>query len=151
MARTHSDFLKAVSTYQERFRSPAQSLFEVGQPYDLFPLRGATAVPCGGKWPEPWPHPLRAGVYAFLSDNGELLYIGKASFRNSIAARLSTYCGYEAGRGSQCLLYHQWKTAAPRYVVTIAVPESTRFEASALEEFLINELQPPENSIGLER
>jgi hypothetical protein len=150
MTYAHSDLLRYVSIYQELYRSSTQVPFEIGPPYDLFPLRGPEKTPCGGRWPESWPHLSRAGVYAFLSDEGELLYIGKASFRNSLAARLSTYCGYEAGPGTPCRLYHQWKTN-PRYVVTIAVPESTRFEASALEEFLIGELQPPENSIGLNR
>jgi excinuclease UvrABC nuclease subunit len=87
-------------------------------------------------------------VYAFLDEQGMLLYVGKASFRNSIAARLSTYCMFEAGKGTPCRLNHQWKTK-PRYVVTVAVPEETRFEASAVEEFLITRLEPPENSIGI--
>src|SRR5690606_32393688 len=97
----------------------------------------------------PWPLPSRAGVYAFLDQQKKILYVGKASFRNSLAARLSSYCRYESGRGSSCKLNHIWKNS-PRYIVIVAVPESSRFEAAALEEFLISKIQPIENSVGIE-
>jgi hypothetical protein len=35
-----------------------------------------------------------------------------------------------------------------RFVVTIKVPSSSSFEASALEEYLIQNTQPPANIIG---
>ena len=150
MEKSYSDFLTAVRTYQERYRSPKLHPFEIGDPYDLFPERGVGSLCCERKWPNSWPYPLRAGVYAFFSEGARLLYVGKASFRSSISARLATYCGYHEGPGSPCRLLGQWKRF-PRYVVIVAVPEETRFEASALEEFLISTLQPPENSIGLDR
>jgi hypothetical protein len=36
-------------------------------------------------------------------------------------------------------------------ILTVAVPETARFEASALEEFLITELQPQENHVGVDK
>jgi|SRR5690606_33756384 len=150
MTNTHDDFLREVRTYQEHYRSPALTPFEIAAPYDLFPERGAGSFSCQRQWPNSWLHPMRAGVYAFFSEDAKLLYIGKASFRSSISARLATYCGYQEGPGSPCKLSNHWK-GSPRYVVIVAVPEETRFEASALEEFLISKLQPPENSVGLDR
>lgn len=35
------------------------------------------------------------------------------------------------------------------YVATVAVPEISIFEAAALEEFLIRNLEPCENKMGL--
>ena len=150
MEQGHSDFLTTIRTYQESYRSPALPPFEIADPYDLFPERGVGLFSCERKWPNSWLYPMRAGVYAFFSDDAELLYVGKASFRSSISARLATYCVHQEGRGSPCRLSNQWKVM-PRYVVIVAVPEETRFEASALEEFLIARLQPPENSVGLDR
>jgi hypothetical protein len=149
-ASTYDDFLRAVRTYQERYRLPALVPFEIAAPYDLFPERGLGSLTCERKWPDSWFHPMRAGVYAFFGDDAELLYVGKASFRSSISARLATYCGYQESRGSPCNFLRQWK-GSPRYVTVVAVPEETRFEASALEEFLISRLRPPENYIGLDR
>lgn len=150
MENTHDDFLREVRAYQERYRPPTLVPFEIAAPYDLFPERGAGSLSCQQKWPDSWLYPMRAGVYGFFSEEAKVLYVGKASFRSSISARLATYCGSQEGRGSPCKLSNQWK-GFPRYVVIVAVPEETRFEASALEEFLISKLQPPENSIGLDR
>jgi len=124
--------------------------FEIAAPYDLFPEKGGGVFVCENRWPKSWKHPLRAGVYAFFSEDAALLYVGRASFRSSISARLATYCGYQEGPERLCKLSNRWNQL-PRYVVTVAVPDQTKFEASALEEYLISKLQPPENSVGLER
>lgn len=150
MESSYDDFLREVRCYEEQYRSPVLARFDIADPYDLFPERGSASLPCEGQWPASWAYPLRAGVYAFLSENAKLLYVGKASFRSSISARLATYCGYQERRSGPCKLSNRWK-GSPRYVVIVAVPEESRFEASALEEFLIWKLQPPENSVGLER
>lgn len=150
METTHDDFLREVRAYQERYRSPVLVPFKIAAPYDLFPERDICSFSYQQKWPDSWLYPMRAGVYAFFSEDAKLLYVGKASFRSSISARLATYCGYQEGRRSPCKLSNQWKSS-PRYVAIVAVPEETRFEASALEEYLISKLQPPENSVGLER
>ncbi|EDZ65766.1 hypothetical protein NOC27_2446 [Nitrosococcus oceani AFC27] len=103
---------------------------------------------CNAQWPEIWPHAARAGIYAFLNEDSEVIYVGKASLRNSLGARISSYCGYGADR--ECRFYGEWRSP-PRYVLVVAVPDETRFEAPALEEYLIRELQPSDNSAGIER
>jgi len=148
MAAKLTDFSAAVREYEEKYRSPSMSPFEISEPYDLFPDKGGPAVQCAGKWPEKWPHADSAGIYVFLNDNLEVVYVGKASFRSVLGARLSSYCGHAPDKS--CHLYHKW-TSMPRYVVTVAVPNDTRFEAPALEEYLIERLQPSDNSTGIDR
>ena len=63
-----------------------------------------------------------------------------------IGKRLYTYFHYEAGL--PCTLKHATWTQHPRYLLTIAVPEATPFEAPALEEFLIARLHPSNNHLG---
>jgi excinuclease UvrABC nuclease subunit len=77
-------------------------------------------------------------------------YVGKASMGNCIGSRLSSYFGYESETDRRCKIYHRegW-TEKPRYVMCVAVPEDSPFEAPALEEFLIRELAPPDNKRGV--
>ena len=57
------------------------------------------------------------------------------------------YFGYASDK-KKCLVKHDiWKEEV-RYVVTIAVPENSSHEASALEEYLINNLLIKYNMIG---
>ena len=142
------DLLSAVREYDENYRSAKMGKLEISEPYDMAPEKGETRIPCDGKWPDMWPYASRAGIYAFIDKNLEVVYVGKASLRSTLGARVSSYCGYATDRS--CQMYHRW-TSLPRYLVTVAVPEDTPFEAPALEEFLISKLQPNENSTGIVR
>lgn len=143
------DFLRLVDEYQSSFRHERLEKFEHALPYDLFPDVSDSIFDQVTRWPNPWPLPSRAGVYAFLDQQMTILHVGKAPFRNSLAAHLSSYCRYEPGRRSSCKLHQAWKNS-PKYIVIVAVPQSSRFEAAALEEFLISKIQPIENSVGIE-
>ncbi|MBE8232447.1 MAG: GIY-YIG nuclease family protein, partial [Endozoicomonadaceae bacterium] len=85
-------------------------------------------------WPDTWPLSHCRGIYAIFSHE-ELLYIGKAS-QQALGYRLSSYF---KNIGSKCTIApgHTW-SSKPTHVVTWSVPENMFFEASALEEFLIN-------------
>jgi hypothetical protein len=139
------DFLKRVEEYQSNYRNPAMGPLEVSPPYDHFPELGEPALQCGQKWPGPWFHLHRAGVYGFFDESLRLVYIGKASFRSSQSARLGSYVRY--GPDGCCELKHEWNSK-PRYAVTVAVPQSSRFEAAALEEFLLSKLTTTDNAVG---
>lgn len=79
-----------------------------------------------------------------LDDDEAVIYVGKASADSWIGARLAKYFQYDAN--GRCRFIHaEW---CPRYVVTVAVPDDSPFEAPALEEFLIKELQPRWNTLG---
>ncbi len=118
--------------------------FERSLVYDLNknPTRDQNDSP---GWPETWPHNDRRGVYAILSAI-EVLYVGKASL-SPIGARLSSYFRYGPNRECQTYSNHVW-SSVPTHVVAWAVPDDRFFEASALEEYLIRILDPPDNTTG---
>ncbi len=65
----------------------------------------------------------------------------------SIDRRL--YCHF-GGNEEQCFFCEDtWKTE-PRFVVIVAMPEQSPFEAPALEEFLISKLSPKMNIYGMQ-
>jgi len=61
----------------------------------------------------------------------ELLYIGKA---DNLGTRLSSYFRY--GGEGQCETKDDWGEGEPCFLITVPVGE--KFEASSLEEFLID-------------
>ena len=96
-----------------------------------------------------WPHAECQGVYCIFSDEGKLLYVGKASMTGTIGSRLSC---------------HFWKTKAPnkKYEFDGTVEgwgghpsklfvrvTSESWEAPSLEEFLIKKLRPSGNVRGV--
>lgn len=110
------------------------------------PLAISELYDLANDWPKKeWPNSKQAGVYVFLDQNLNMLYVGKASCSNNIGSRLGGYFKY--GENIQT------KTKDPlheivRYVITVAVPEDHSFEAPAIEEFLITNLHPPLNKLG---
>lgn len=89
------------------------------------------------------------GVYAFFNKNEELLYVGKASLGNTLGRRVCSYFYAKPDRfGAKPR--HPWtEKGRPRYALITATDFA--FEAPSLEEYLIEALQPPENTVGLRR
>jgi hypothetical protein len=112
--------------------------------YALFPEEGRADF-VESRWNEPFPNADRKGVYLIFSRTGMLLYVGKASMGASIGGRLGTYF---AGKNECRLLFTDW-TERPTYIATIAVPQGLGFEAAALEEYLIKNLKPCDNNLGI--
>lgn len=84
------DSLKnAIKWYEDRFCVS----FTPAEIYALYPKEGEYG------WPQPWPIPDFAGIYAFLDSNKTIVYIGKAS---QMGARLSHYFRY--GENGKCIL-----------------------------------------------
>ena len=129
-----------IEYYESTYRHPGLERFAVGNPYALFPTGNEMG------WDKEWPNSRRAGVYLIYGEN-RLLYVGTAS---KLGPRLANYFQYDfpGGKGNQCKIVHNGWTEVPKYVVTVAVPEGSRFEASALEEYLIGELAPCDNTLG---
>jgi excinuclease UvrABC nuclease subunit len=115
--------------------------------YALFPDEPQTVEAEGG-WSDKWPQSDEAGVYLVFGGSGRLLYIGKASMNQSIGNRLSFYFGSDRV-DKTCTIVHEgrWKER-PMYIATVAVPREMRFEAPALEEYLIASLGPCDNANG---
>jgi hypothetical protein len=138
---------EAIALYEAEHRHPNRAPFQIGPVVHLFPDTSLTvATEETSPWTAPWPFAERAGVYLIYSVDRQLLYIGKASMGQSVGKRL--YCHF-GGNVKECV-YNQsgWKPP-PRFVVIVAVPEDSPWEAPALEEFLISKLSPKLNVHGI--
>jgi len=141
---------KEVDTYCRAFRREGLSPLKVSDLYSLFPdeVRDVPA-PATMRWPDDdWPDADRKGVYVVFDMDLELLYVGKASHNNCIAGRLGDYFKYTTDGTRRCKLKHEDWTRKPQFVATIAVPAEMSFEAPALEEYLIQTLNPSDNTVG---
>jgi hypothetical protein len=96
-------------------------------------------------WRNPIPFIHHAGCYFFYSEDGTLLYVGKASTGNDLAGRVTRYFKTSPNFGP----VHEGWSKTPYYLQTLKV--SDPHQAPSLEEFLIHKLQPPDNKLGKSR
>lgn len=120
-------FFKAVSA-----ATHDNAIASVSEPFDILK-----------DYPSTWPNIDLAGVYLFLSETGELLYVGESSF---LGARLNSHFHYSEDRRSGKPV-STW-AADTRYVITISLKAEFRWLALALETFLVASLNPKRNIIG---
>jgi hypothetical protein len=139
---------QAIKQYQATYRREGFPALTVGGLYALFPDE-AENVDVAHQWDDSWPNSDEAGVYLIFGANGRLLYIGKASMNHYIGGRLSNHFGRDK-LTKGCRVFHQdgW-SERPMYIATVAVPHHMKFEASALEEYLIEHLRPSDNLRGI--
>jgi excinuclease UvrABC nuclease subunit len=121
-----------VGEYCNEYRNPKLPPFEISDLYDIQAEWRTKVFPFSGN----------QGCYVFYSEQRELLYIGKASFRNALGARIAGYFRWDLTR-TTLVADGEWVPSPPRFVQTIKVGKA--FEAPSLEEYLICELQPPVN------
>jgi hypothetical protein len=138
-------FQRVFEEYRTDFRRADFPELRLSGFYDLFPEKESAQLTIGS-WPGRWPEADKPGVYLFFDPMLELLYVGKASWGSSIGARLSTYGGYGPDKKG-FVLKDTWE-GDPRYVAVIWMTGDYRFEAPALEEFLVTRLRPIDNTIG---
>lgn len=127
------DSLKnAIKWYEDRFCVS----FTPAEIYALYPKEGEYG------WPQPWPIPDFAGIYAFLDSNKTIVYIGKAS---QMGARLSHYFRY--GENGKCILMDK-RIGDISYVQCYSCSQEEPYACLSLEEYLISEMNPKYNKIG---
>lgn len=127
------DSLKnAIKWYEDRFCVS----FTPAEIYALYPKEGEYG------WPQPWPIPDFAGIYAFLDSNKTIVYIGKAS---QMGARLSHYFRY--GENGKCILMDK-PIGDISYVQCYSCSPEEPYACLSLEEYLISEMNPKYNKIG---
>ncbi len=144
---TRAEVDAKIDEYVSKFRKIGLAPFERSQRYSLFPAEESPEP----KWPGTYPNSERAGVYLMFDEEMVLLYVGKASMGSCIGSRLGSYFAYASDRET-CRLKHEWKKGQPRYVITVAVPDDSPFEAPALEEYLIAAFgNTLENKVGTTR
>jgi hypothetical protein len=131
-------FRQALEEYK-KWRHPGLTPLQEGAPYALFAEHASSDVKL--HWNEQWPNSDDPGVYLIFSASGLLLYVGKSWF-------LGSRLGAHFGGSSTCWIKEGGWTEDPLYVITVGVPAKARFEAACLEEFLIERLQPCDNSVG---
>lgn len=111
-------------------------VFKISEPLDV--ERDLTAQ---------YPNSDSAGCYAIYTASDELLYIGKASNKHVMGFRLGAIWHLNADKTAY-IPRGDWGGKKPQIIRTIPVREP--YEAPSLEEFLIRELRPPCNTIGVD-
>ena len=133
---------EAITDYVTHFRRTDVPPLEVAPPLDLFPSQPTTSSYTPQlTWADPWHFGDRAGVYLIYSASFDLIYVGTAS---RLSSRLSQHFYGRDG----CVFHENFGPQPPRFVINIAVPVNMRFEALALEAYLIEKLKPVGNLKG---
>jgi hypothetical protein len=131
-----SKFMEALTKYRTTYRRSQLPDLLVSEPYMLSPSSDQPEhALC---WPREFPTSKRVGVYAIFGQADNVLYVGRSWL---MGRRL---CDYFGG-GTKPDLSMNW-SEPPAFIVTVAVPEKMEWEAAGLEEFLIDELDPPDNT-----
>ena len=144
-----------IKEYCEKYRGPGLLPYAHTELYDLYPeIVDTNSSKARYEWPGSWPHPIEgfqkythAGVYIFFDKELNVIYVGKASQNSAIFARLGTY--FKNDQNNKCLFARHWWDIKPKYFKLIFMPEGHKFEAPALEEYLIDKIQPYGNSQGI--
>jgi hypothetical protein len=144
MATNRETAIVLIEVYEKKYRNPDLTKYVISGLYDLYP-DSETEYEIEKSWPNPWANSGNAGVYLFLNKNLEIVYIGKS---NHLGYRLSNYFSYDENK--KCKIKHTWKSE-PRFVITIAVPDDSKFECSSLEEFLLSKIATTDNTLFNER
>lgn len=140
------DVINKVDEYVKKYRKGSLPPLQISDLYALYPAKTGGA---GSGWPGKYPYADSPGVYLMFDEDEKLLYIGKASMSNRLGGRISSYFKYDDD-GKTCRPVHTQWSNPPHYIVAIAVPDESPFEAPAIEEFLIGEFkdQLPDNKLG---
>jgi hypothetical protein len=117
------------------------------EPSGLYALHGDETRGVASDWDKEWPNSRATGVYFIFESEFLLLYIGKASMNDYIGVRLSEHLPSDKTT-KECKIVGWGKEQQPMYVVTVAIPQDIKFEAAALEEYLIGKLSPVYNVQG---
>ncbi|PNH84121.1 hypothetical protein C1M56_20560 [Vibrio diazotrophicus] len=124
-----------VSEFEAKYRGVNLEPFKYVEPYTLG---------CKVFWPEVMT--THRGVYAIFHKD-ELLYIGKVTGKSRVLCHRMIDYFIIRDDFSYAGSKYQW-TKEPTHFAAWGVPHDSFFEASALEEFLINKLQAelPDNT-----
>lgn len=89
-----------------------------------------------------WPGNQKAGVYLILDELDNIIYVGQSS---SLGRR---FYHYFKGSDGVCTYREGSWSATPKAIVAIVAPDDARYERLSLEEYLIERLQPADNTRG---
>ncbi|MDH5203409.1 MAG: hypothetical protein OEW69_09140 [Nitrospirota bacterium] len=124
------DLRRSIHKMNQQFRHSGIDLLELTELLDIV-KNPCASLPCNKN----------PGVYIFLDEAMNILYIDKASCGNVIGGRLKRHFNEK---------WHPTddKSSGCRFITAIPLPPGHYSEASKIEEFLIAELNPPRNDKG---
>lgn len=128
-----SDVESAISEFNREFPRPKMGAVALSSPFyvvDDFAIAD-------------FPNAAAAGVYFVFDRDDNLLYIGKA---DGLGSRLGSHFGWSEDKTTGRVKNAKFNAA--HAVRTIGLPDESRFEAAAIEAFLIRRLDPSLNVIG---
>ena len=122
----------------ENYNSKYNTSFQLYQPYKLTRCSDGeygfenSQWPCNGK----------VGVYLILSDDDDVIYVGQT---RSFGYRFYQYFKDDDGT---CVPRSPYWTKTPKTIVAIPAPNDAKYERPSLEEYLIENLNPCDNTRG---
>jgi len=140
------DVQRELDNYKKQYRRADFPDLKLSPLYALCPDE-ARSVP--SDWGKEWPNSNNAGLYFIFDRDYQLLYVGKASMDHCIGDRLSAH--FPNDKATETCRLARWNKEQPMYIATVGVPKDIRFEAAALEEYLIDKLKTVYNLRGIVR
>ena len=134
MNKTLDDAIALVKMYNERYGTA----FLPTSPWRLYPGLDGN---CEFR-DQSWPCCEKAGVYLILSEDNEVIYVGQ-----SLCFGSRFYQYFQDDNGT-CVVRSPYWTKKPHALVALEAPKDRKYERLSLEEFLIQRLQPVDNTIG---
>lgn len=126
---------EALSEYNKRYNTS----FNLLSKYPLFPKERE----CG--YNVSWPGNNHAGVYFVMTKDDEILYVGQSK---NIGKRLNDHFPPQnKGLSKICTFKEKWRKD-PNYLYVATTPNDAIWERLSLEEFLIQKLNPIDNTQG---
>ena len=126
---------KALYEYNCRY----QTAFKLSEKYSLFPNEGEYG------YNDEWPGNKHAGVYFVIAQDGDLLYVGESQ---QIGRRLYEHFPPICSSSTlKCYIKETWHKR-PYYLYVAIAPDDATWERLSLEAFLIQTLNPSDNSRG---
>ncbi len=135
------DLCLHINEYQKKYRHPDLAPFKCVGEYSL----NGEVRPAQHTWPDSYPSGDASGIYAVFHF-AELLYVGKASHQ-PLSWRMGSHWKYSEDKSHAAPKSPNW-SKPPTHLCFWAVPDDSRFEAAALEEYLISKLDLPDNKTG---
>lgn len=122
----------------EEYNRYYHTSFNMSEPWHLFPNKYGVCEFSD----QTWPCNGRAGVYLILAEDGEVLYVGQTL---SFGYRFSQYFKNDNGN---CVIRSSSWSEKPASIVVVAAPDDKQYERLSLEEYLIENLKPIDNTRG---
>ena len=133
---------RKVEEYSQTYRHPDLQVLNPLGPYALSPDDNFVTDP-KMRWDQQWPNCRMPGLRSLPPRRNPSLRRQGVDHRQTVS-ELFRY-EFPMTKDKRCRIVHAGWTHTPTYVCTIGVPKKSRFEASALEEYLIHELKPLDN------